>query len=78
MDKSEYITPYKCIKDVQYHSDQRKEFTRGLVYKSYVSYSNATTGLLICFINNKGHMHNFPEDEFAEYFADVNYPLELL
>jgi len=77
MDRKKYTKPYKCIKDFVFPSDTQKRFTRGLVYNSYHKKATKYQPALTCFINNQNNYHNLIDDDFVEYFADVNYPLEL-
>ena len=74
MNKSIYTEPYKCLKDFVCDGDTAKCFTRGLVYNSY--YTRNVNHW--CFINNQGLEHILSHGVFVEYFADVNYQLELL
>lgn len=74
MNKNKFTSPYKCIKDLVYDDGgTKKYFTRGLVYNSYRNGHGNT-----CFINNQGIAHELTDSWFFEYFANVNYQLELI
>lgn len=71
MNKNKFTEPYKCIKDLV--CDNEKCFTRGLVYNSYRTGYGHT-----CFSNNQGVDQELTDSWFFEYFANVNYQLELI